>query len=148
MSIKQMIMDENGTLLKVNPDGTISILLADSDVMQQTDIQRRFQKTIQTHTSAVVANNGVSNSVYIDTNGFNEIMVTLSNDAAVNSQIHFHWSNDGVNMHSLEMMTASALQSYPVNTVTKARYVRVVLKNADPATGVSHTMNAWAYLKV
>jgi hypothetical protein len=137
---------EDGTPVKMSGNVAPWFELKDSNIMQQTDIQRRFQKSIQTHSSAVAIANGVVNGPWIDTNGFNEVIASLSNDAAVNSQIHFHWSNDGVSIHSLEMTANNALQNYSAVSATKLRWVRPVFKNMDGAA--PHTMNGFLYLKV
>jgi hypothetical protein len=116
-----------------------------SDVMQPVDIQSHYQTTVQTHTGAMIAPSGATSSgTYIDAAGFQEIGVTATIDAAVMTEVHLHWSNDGINIHGLEMFPASNPTSKAYSTATKGRYFRVVLKNNDAA---ARTMSAWAFLK-
>jgi hypothetical protein len=138
--------DVNGDYKTTGEKNPLPVSVEDSGGAAQVDIQYRKQKAIQTHAPAVVAANGTANGVYIDTDGYNEIAVTLTNDAATANQVHFHWSVDnGATLNALEMMTTSTISSSAVIVPIKSRYVRVVLKNGDAAP---HTMSAWAYLKV
>jgi len=139
--------DVNGDYKTTGEKNPLPVSIEDSGGAAQIDVQYRKQQAIQTHAPVSVAANGTANGTYIDTYGFNEIAVTLTNDAATSNQVHFHWSNDnGVTLHALEMMPTSTISSSAVITQTKARHVRVVLKNGDGAA--PHTMSAWAYLKV
>jgi hypothetical protein len=130
-----------------NGDGSYSTntAITDSDAILPMGVEYRRQKSIQTHTSAVAVANGVANGPWMDTDGYNELVSAISNDAAVNSQIHIHWSNDGVNLHALEMTNSNALQNYAYTTGTKLKWARVVFKNMDGTA--PHTMNGFAYLK-
>lgn len=117
-----------------------------SDIMKPVDIQARYSKTIQTHTAVSVApTNGYSDSGFIDTEGFNEIALNLSNDAATASSMHALWSSDGVNTQGADWSIISGTQQQKsISIPTKLRYCKIRILNTDAA---AHTMSAWAYLK-
>jgi hypothetical protein len=138
---------EDGTPVKMSGNVAPWFELKDSNIMQQTDMQRRFQKTIATQSNTSVLPNTYNMGTYIDTNGFDEIHVISNIDASVANSIDLHWSHDGVNMHLNDSGvggTTAALTKYGTMP-TKARFVKVNIKNSDAA---AHIMSAWLYLKV
>lgn len=144
-------MAEKRGQFQYNDDGSVAQLVAGevetrSNEIAPVEIQARYSQTIQTHTNAVVApTNGVSDSVWFDTEGFDKIAISLKNDASTNSVVELHWSHDNSNRTGLEaVMAASTLSERVAITDTKARYVKVRITNQDAA---AHTMNAWIYLK-
>jgi hypothetical protein len=118
-----------------------------SNSMTPIDVQSRLQTTIQTHNAvSVAATTGTSDSSWIDTDGFNELAITLMNDATTNSSADLYWSHDGSSIHGVEanFIPSDGIQKKVANTITKARYMKLHIFNTDAA---SHTMSAWAYLK-
>lgn len=123
--------------------GFVTILA--SEIAVPIDVQAHYAKTIQTHNAVSVGASGNSNSSYIDCDGFDKVAFTVLNDAATNSSVETHWSNDGINAHGAETLIVQSTSPNKVGiSDIKARYVRVQLKNADT---VAHTMSAWVYLK-
>jgi hypothetical protein len=144
----------------IKEDGTPALMLGDvapyfelkeSSIMQQADIQRRYQKMIQGVANASVPpTTGTFDSIFIDTNGFHEVALSLMNDAEspqTISRMDLLWSHDGVTIHAMEKVVMPELgDKYRVaNTSAKARFFKMRLYNKD---SVPHVMNAWAYLKV
>lgn len=116
-----------------------------TDIQLPTEIQSRRTQTIQTHNAvSLPATTGSSASAWIDTDGFNEIAITMLNDATTNTVIDIGWSNDGITMHGLDFGTATNVKYKALRYTTVARYVRVVVTNTDAS---AHTVSAWAYLK-
>jgi hypothetical protein len=145
----------------VKEDGTPALMkgnvapwfeLKDSNIMQQTDLQRRYQKPINTHAGVTIPPASDSLSTWIDTNGYNEIAVNLKNDnGTAQSGIVLLWSTDGSNAtitgaESLGTGGAAWSNSRSVLTQTKARWVQVLARNVDAAA--PHTITTNTYLKV
>jgi hypothetical protein len=173
MSLKKIIMGEDGATLKVNPDGTITVELSGvdensgalpvtiagaesgngaldtnlkaSEIIQPVDIQARYSQTIQTHNAVSVGASGSSASNWINCDGFDNVAVSLLNDASATNKVDVAWSHDGINQHTFETVCNTTSAKYNVGEVgIKAQYCKLVLINSDTA---SHTMSAWAYLK-
>ncbi|MCP1324265.1 hypothetical protein [Bacillus sp. S0628] len=116
-----------------------------SDIMMPVDLQSHHQETIQTHNNVVVAPTTWNNGAWIDTSGFNEVAITMSNNASTKNKVNVHWSHDGVNSHGDESILEEGTSASRAGIVaTKARYFRVCLNNGDVAP---HNMSAWVYLK-
>lgn len=125
---------------------TLGVTIKGSEVMQAQDLQYRRSETIQTHTAVSITTNGWSNSAWLDSDGFDKVAVNLLNDASTSTEVRVEWSNDNATVHSYEViMGAQSLDKRTAITDTKLRYFRIAVKNGD---AVSHTMSAWAYLKV
>ena len=104
-------------------------------------------RTLQVHTSVSTTAGQFATSKWIDTNRYNAIGITYSLSSAVPNLALIQWSNDGVAIHGEEGATIFPQTSDRFRTTemrTKARYVRVLVKNADTS---SRTINAWVYLK-
>jgi hypothetical protein len=125
--------------------GSVNTNLASTTIMQPVDIQSHYSQTIQTHAAAVVPPSSWNGPTWIDTNGFNEIAVSLLNDSATTSSISIEWSNDGTTKHGTESVAPNgAFKERVGSATTKARYAKVSIWNGDT---IAHTMSAWAYLK-
>jgi hypothetical protein len=135
------------TIQGTNSDKSVDVHLTGGNVQQPTDLQSRFQQTIQTHNAVSVSSVNSSFSTWIDTMGYTDIAVTLKNDAATDSQVDIGWSHDGVSMVGREfaVVPRNTVQYKVGLTQTKSRYAQIIPYNADVA---AHTMSAWAYLKV
>jgi hypothetical protein len=119
--------------------------IAESEVMLPIDIQSHYQQTIQTHAGVMIAPSVGSGSVFIDTNGFNEIAFTVANDATTATSIDVTWSHDGTSTQGVEYGVIPGTPRYKaINIPTKARYAKLTITNTDTA---AHTISAWAYLK-
>jgi hypothetical protein len=131
-----------------NGDGSYSTntAITDVDAIIPMGIEYRKQKMVPAFTSAVVpATTGTATSPWIDTDGFNDLGITLLNDAGTSNSLDLQWSNDGSALHGKDYPIAPAAGQYKAATVpTKARYVKVIAYNNDAAP---HTMNCWLYLK-
>lgn len=130
-----------------NGDVVTPVEIYGSNIMQPVEIQGHLQTAIQTHNAVSVGpTNGTASSAWMDTNGYDQVALTLMNDAGVSSSGTLQWSYDGTNIHGEEtVLAAGGTARYrTASTDTKARYVRVILTNPDAA---AHTMSAWLYLK-
>lgn len=126
------------------------VKISSSDIAVPTDQQSKYQKTIQTH-AGVSLTTGSSSSQgnltnFVDCDGFNDISLTLMNDAATGNSADIQWSNDGVNIHGYDygVIPSGTTQYKAGSTSVKARYFKVRINNTDTAT---HVMSAWAFLK-
>jgi hypothetical protein len=112
---------------------------------QPIEIKTRVQNTVQTHNAVSVAAGATSTSAWVDSSGFNEVAITLLNDAATSNKLDIEWSNDGTNVQGLESVLVGSTESKRVaNTSIKSRYFRTLVTNSDT---VAHTLSAWSYLK-
>lgn len=116
-------------------------------------LRDRKTQTIQTQNAVSVVANGSSvpstggptNNGWQSSKGFDQVAVTMTNDAAINSGCAVYWSNDGVNAHGNETIIATAAQVNKAGrTGVKADWFKVVPINGDAS--LAHTMSAWAYL--
>lgn len=106
----------------------------------------RDSRTIQVHAGASVpATSGtVTSATWIDCSGYDQISVTLMNDAGTNSFANVVWSNDATVNHGNETIIPTGNQAQKAGRVgVKARYAKVLIGNTDAA---AHVMSAWAYL--
>jgi hypothetical protein len=129
--------------------GALKVLLDSTNIVLPVDVQARYPQTIQTHNAVSVTGSGSSTGSWIDANGFNEIGITMVNDAVTLSGAFLQFSNDGVNKHG-EDVSPNTIVNHNQQTKTgirpiTARYVRLVLVNGDAS---AHIMSAWVYLKV
>jgi hypothetical protein len=120
--------------------------ISDSNALA-TKVTLRNAKTIQTHNAVSVAANGKSVSAWIDGDGFENLAITLLNDATTSSRVDIWWSNDGTNHQATDSSVIPSGTSTHRSgiVVTKARYFKVSVFNEDDLA--AHTMSAWAYLK-
>lgn len=123
----------------------LDVYLGNSQWARRTQISERKTQTIQTHNAVNIGPSSNSASAWIDCNGFDQINVTMLNDASTNSKVSIHWSHDGTNLHGqdFEILPQNSLKERVVRTGVKARYARIVVINTDTA---SHTISAWVYL--
>jgi hypothetical protein len=117
---------------------------------KQYSIEYKTEQTIQTHNGSNVGA-GLWNeySIWIDTDGFDKIVVSYITDySAGASSVQCIWSNDGINKHITENVTNTTGSFTQVGSSTsidtKARFLKIAIKNPDT---VSHIMSAWVYLK-
>ncbi|HHB2481314.1 TPA: hypothetical protein ACORDH_002765 [Bacillus cereus] len=116
-----------------------------SDIMMPVDVQSHHAETIQTHNNVVIAPSVWNNGAWIDASGFDEIAVTMTNNASTKNRVNIHWSHDGINHHGDESLLPEGTSTIRAEiTKTKARYFRLCVNNGDTAP---HNMSAWAYLK-
>jgi hypothetical protein len=135
-----------------NDNGTVSQLteanatVGASTIIVPIDIQSRLASTIQTHNAVSVGISGLSNSSWIDTDGFSDVAISLINDAATATTVDLNWSSDGATQQGFEtLLSSSTNRRRSGSTSTKMRYLQVVLNNGDAS--LAHTMSAYAYLK-
>lgn len=140
-ALKPLIDTDGAVAVK----GEVSVGVTSSDIMQPVDLQSRYQQTIQTHTATMVAPDGVGQSVYVDTNGFDRLAVTVTTDSTMGTKIQLVWSNDGVSQHGVDSLSSTPDKWYTHETATKARYVKIYVVNNDASA--PHTMSSWTYLK-
>lgn len=141
-------------LVHVEPDGlngtkgNMRVTTADSAIMQPVEIQGHLSQTIQTHNAVSVplSGNSIAPTNWIDCGGFDQIAVTLLNDAATASKVSILWSHDNATTHGVDwdILLSGTTQQRVIRTGVKARYMKVRLDNAD--TAAAHVMSAWAYL--
>jgi hypothetical protein len=127
----------------VKEDGTPALMkgntapwfeLKDSNIMQQIDLQRRYQRTIQTHANVSVPNGQANASGWIDTNGFNAVGITMLNSVAAASFMDIYWSNDGVAVHGASYsQLSSAAMAKTVEVPTTARFIKLSITNSHTA---------------
>lgn len=126
--------------------------IAGSDVMQPVDVQSHYQTSQQIIANVMASpmvgqSPGTVTSAWVDTNGFDRVAVTFSNDAAADSYGDIQWSHDGLNYHSADfgLIPLNSNTKKGIVFETKARYMKVVVANKD--TAAPHAMNVWVYLK-
>jgi hypothetical protein len=125
---------------------TTRVNIGGSDYQAAVDIQNRYQKTVQAHNNASIAATSYTSSEWIDTQGFNEIAITLLNDATTSSNCEILWSHNASTRHGTEIGVSSGTgRDRTASVTTKARYVKLNVYNADTTT---HTFSSWIYLKV
>jgi hypothetical protein len=140
------IHDNYGNAISAN--NPLPVDMGGNTAIVPIDVQSRLQTTIQTHNAVSVALSGSSygDNLWHDSDGFNQLGLTLLNDASATCSLSVYWSNDGVNMHGCETAIASSAGQYKTALIdTKARYFKCQVINGDAA--LAHTMSAWAYLK-
>lgn len=129
----------------VGVTGTANVQVTASTIMQPVDLQNRLTSTIQTHNAVAVSPSTASiPSTWMDCNGFDQLALTLKNDASSNFTATIYWSNDNSNIHGSETAVNAVVGSqFAARTPIKARYAKVAPYNNDT---VSHTISAWSYL--
>lgn len=103
-------------------------------------------RTVEVFNSKSTGANAFSISEWFDTNRYKELGITYNLNSAVNNLALVQWSNDGVNIGGEEdtLFPQTAGRFRQGHTPTKARYVRLLIKNADAS---SRNISAWLYLK-
>lgn len=108
-------------------------------------IPNRASVTMATHSAVVVPANGIAESNWLRCEGYENMAITLTNDASTFSDIEVWWSHDGSTVHSKNPnLLISTDQDKSTQVSTKAVWGKVVLINEDDK---EHVMSAWAYLK-
>lgn len=136
---------KDGTWVETGEDEPMPTTLTGSIVAQPVDVQARYSKTIQTHSGVTLAPSAGNIGAWIDCEGFNELAITLMNDATASSYVNVHWSNDNANAHGEDSQVMQGTSRYKSgNIAVKARYARFLVYNSD---ATPHSMSVWAYLK-
>jgi hypothetical protein len=137
---------EDGTPVKMSGNIAPWFELKDSNIMQQTDLNRRYQKHVQTHANVAVPNGQANASGWIDTNGYNAVGITILNSVAAASFVDIYWSNDGVAVHGAQYsQLSSAAMAKTVEVPTTARWIKLSITNSHTAPV---NITAGLYLKV
>jgi hypothetical protein len=125
---------------------TTRVQVGSSDIQQPTDVQARYQKTVQTHNSVTIAAaSSAGQASYMDVSGFENICLTGQASPSEKWGFTVYWSNDGAAVHGVEFGAVDVMNNKTLILPIKARWVKVNVNNG--ATN-SATVNAWAYLKV
>lgn len=144
--------DVNGDYKATGEKNPLPVSIEDSGGAAQVDVQYRKQKTLMNILTGVsVAPTAQSTeSEWIDTDGFNDIGITVVND--VNNKSFgamIKWSHDKVTQHSGDYIVTNNMPTTTSgrgNVVpTQARYCKVTAYNGD---AVIHVMSVHGYLKV
>ena len=111
-----------------------------------TEIVKK-EETFQTHTSVNVnASSWSSPSAWIDTQNFSKIGLTFAFNASIDNELLVQWSHDALNIQGEEpsLIPKMVARFRAGKFDTKARYVRVLIKNNDAS---ARTLNSWLYLQ-
>lgn len=127
-------------------EGSSGAVPVSSNEMLPVDIQSRYAQTIQTHNAVSVGASGFSLGSWIETKGYDKVVLSVKTDVQHALRIKCHWSMDGTNAaigndYVLNVTATEGNIEIPV----KLPWLRVEIRNDDSAT--AHVMSAYAYLK-
>jgi len=140
--------DVNGDYKRTGEINPLPVSVEDGGAAAQVDIQYRKQKMVPTHAGVLITNGSTSfgTNVWIDTDGFNEIALTLINSVAGNTLFDVYWSHDNATIHGANYGQGnSAALAKGIVLPILARWVKISVGNNHTAPS---TISAWTYLKV
>lgn len=105
----------------------------------------KTQDTIQQITASLFTANTWQQGSWIDVTGYENLVATSLNDAAVSMSVGIDFSHDKATVISTGNTTVTTTTFGEYSVPVKARYARVTVKNGDATN--PHTISAWLYRK-
>jgi hypothetical protein len=127
-----------------------SVIVANSQIQQPVDIQSRYSLSVQTHANKSINSQwgDYGADVWIDTDGFANVGLSISSNNFHDFSVDVAWSNDGVNVRGLSNEVIPGGSNYKYASLksplpVQNRYCKVIITNKSTS---AKTYSAWLYL--
>lgn len=133
-----------------NENAMQSVIVANSNIQQPIDIQSRYSLSVQTHSNKSINSQwgDYGADVWIDTDGFANVGLSIGANNFHDFYVDIAWSNDGINVRGLSNAVIPSGNNYKYASLTsplpvQGRYCKVLITNKSTS---AKTYNAWVYL--